>query len=543
MADVRRRQDNIDRSLADEPLNPRNAEMDRRGFLSAATLAVLGIAAAYPSLVPSSAWAVVREDVAVPAWKPISQLAKVSVAANASAKGYPALVPGAAFNTHPAVVLLENSLKGLSGGSAVEAIQAAVAPGGTVLIKPNWVEPGKWATGKITHPSLVIAAARFAAEAVGPTGHVFIGEGTSEGRDLPRILAATTFMHAMEEFGLDEATSTRARVQVVDLNVASVGTVLVKLRGLSRFSGVHDKLYDASGRTLGRMGDGHIGSYRIARPIIDADLVIDFAKSKVHCSAGATLALKNFLGIVPTSHDPSGAHRLKSVPHYSAGDAAGGRKYVLNRTIGRTSADLHACAMYVARDGSLQRSPQRKLLCIIDGVISGQNTQFAPQPVGTGWVVAGYDPVAVDNVASRCMGFDPARLESIKAAAKGSLSLGTANPGNVQVTYSGPGTFGGYFTSKRALRPESVVAKWGRSISLGTLSIKAPAVSHDRKNVVFDAVPAGAFVRLYSDTDFATLKRTGSGVFSADLSTRPTGSVRAAVMDAHFNVWDGIVRA
>lgn len=526
-----------------QPTAGSGLEIDRRGFLSAATLGLLGVAAAMPALTPSSVLAAVRNLATAPVWKPLTSLSTVSVAANAAAKAYPGLVPGAAFDTHPAVQLLETALKGLSGGSAVEAIQAAVPVGGTVLVKPNWVEPGTWSKGKITHPTLVLAAARIAAGAVGPTGHVFIGEGTSEGKDLPKILSATTFMKALHDFGLEAATSTRARVQVIDLNSASAGSVTVKLHGLSRFASVHDNLYDSTGRLLGKMGDSHIGTYNIARRVLEADLIIDFAKAKVHCSAGVTLTLKNFLGIVPTGHDPSGLFRLKTVPHYSAADVKGNSKYVLNRTIGRTSADLHAAAMYAAPNGTLQHSPQRRLLSIVDGVICGSKTQFSPQKVSTGWVVAGYDPVAVDNVASRCMGFDPALVTSIKPAASGALRLGTGAPSSVRVIYHGSGAFTGYFSAKRALKAESVVAKWGKAIALKTMSLKTPAVSITGSHVVVKPAAKGMVVRLYSGSEFANLSRAANGTYSLDIPAEVTGTVRVAVMDAHFNAWDHVVRA
>ena len=542
MADVRRRGEHEDWSEADVSPIDGTAEIDRRGFLSAATLAVLGIAASYPAFAPGSALAVLRELTSAPTWRPLSTLTTVSVAANASAKGYPSLAPGTAFDTHPAVKLLDSALKGLSGGSAVEAVQAAVSTGGTVLIKPNWVEPGTWSKGKITHPTLVLAAARIAAEAVGPTGKVLIGEGTSEGKDLPKVLSATTFMSALHSFGLDAATSTRAKVTVVDLNVASTGSVVVKLHARSRFASVHDKLYDASDRVVGKMGDSHVGVYHIARPIVDADLIIDFAKSKVHCSAGATLALKNFLGIVPTGHDPSGGYRLKTVPHYSSADVHGHSKYVLNRTIGRTSADLHAAALYAASDGSLQSTRQRKLLCIIDGVVSGSKTQFSPQKISTGWIAAGYDPVAVDHVATRCMGFDPVLMKSIQPAKSGTLKLGTGNPGDVRMIYSGSGAFTGYFTSKRALKAESVVAHWGKAISLKKWSIKAPVVTLTGSHVVVKPSTSGLTVRLYSGSDYVNLARASNGTYSADIPPTVTGPVRVVVMDTHFNAWEHVVR-
>jgi uncharacterized protein (DUF362 family) len=543
MVDVTSTPEHEDASRAGENPTGAKAEIDRRGFLSAATLTVLGIAASHPALAQGGVLAAIRDLATAPVWKPLTALSTVSVSANRLAKGYPSLKPGSAFDHHPAVALLESALAGLSGGTAVEAVQAVVSAGGTVLIKPNWVEPARWSKGKITHPSLVLAAARIAAEAVGPTGHVYIAEGTSEGKDLPRILSATTFMKALHSFGLDAATSSRARVKVIDLNVASTGSVVVHLRKYSRFASIHDKLYDASGRALGKMGDGHIGAYRIAKPMLNADLIIDFAKSKVHCSAGATLALKNFIGVVPTSHDPKGKYRLKSVPHYSSADAHAGRKLVLNRTIGRTSADLHACVMYAAPNGSLHSTRQRRLLCIIDGVVSGQYNQFAPQTKATGWVAAGYDPVAVDHVASRCMGFDPARMPSIQPATKGTLRLGTGSPSGVRLLYHGASSFGVYFGARRALKPESLAAKWGTSISLKTKSIKTPTVTFDGTHVVVKPKGTGFTVRLYSGTDYVNLARASNGTYSADIPPEVTGAVRVVVMDSHFNVWDHSVRA
>ena len=197
----------------------------------------------------------------------------------------------------------------------------------------------------------------------------------------------------------------------------------------------------------------------------------------------------------------------------------------------------------MARDGSLQRTAQRKLLCIIDGVVCGSKTQFNPQAVSTGWVAAGYDPVAVDHVASRCMGFDPALIASIKPAAKGTLKLGTSGPSSVRVVYSGPGAFTGYFSAKRALRAESVVAKWGKAISLKTMSLRASSVSLVGSHVVVRPANSGVVVRLYSGSEFLNLPRASDGTYSADLPAEVTGPVRVAVADAHFNVWDRAVRA
>jgi hypothetical protein len=302
-------------------------------------------------------------------------------------------------------------------------------------------------------------------------------------------------------------------------------------------------MFDASGRNLGKMGEGRVGTYRIAKPIVDADLVIDFAKAKVHCSAGATLSLKNYVGIVPSALDLKGVNRLKDIPHYSDADKAGGSQYVLNHTIGNTSADLHAAAAYAAKDGSLQRTKQRKLLCIIDGVVSGEKTQFNPNPVPTGWIGAAYDPVALDHVGVRCMGFDPMAMPSLKPSRTGTLAIGRSDAAGVRVVFDGAGSFTDYFSSKRALKPELVVADWGDSISLSKMSLPAPTVQRDGSRVVVRTAAAGATVRLESGDSFLALSRASDGTFAGEVAASQLANLRVVVADSHFNTRQQLAHA
>jgi uncharacterized protein (DUF362 family) len=533
------------------------AEMDRRRFLSAAGLTVLGLAAGCTPSSGGSSGSSSATSIATPeasqastgaasgvisaGWSPVSALSTVSVASDRSARAYPELTPGDAFDQHPAILLLERAIKGVGGDSAAGTLRSAVAEGGTVLIKPNWVEPAKWASGKITHPALVLAVARLASQAVGPSGRVLIGEGTSEGDDLPKVLSATSFLSAMTAFGLDKASASGARVEIVDLNRVSTGAVDADLRNLSRFAHSDELMYDARGKSMGRMGDGRVGVYRIARPVVDADLVIDMAKAKVHCSAGVTLALKNLIGVVPSADGPRGKGGLKDIPHYSKDDNDAGRRYVGNRTIGRTVADLNALVLYLAKDGTLRRSVQRKMLCVIDGVVSGQKNQFNPQTIATGWVVAGFDPVAVDHVTSRCMGFDPARIQSLKPSVAGSLVLGVADPKRVRVVYDGPGGFSGFLASGRRLKPELLTADWGSTIKLQTASLGTPKVSRSGSTLTVRSVPAHAVARLESGNAFVALSRAGDGGFVVELPPSPPASLRIVAVDKHFNYAEEVV--
>ena len=534
----------------------RTREMGRRTFVSTIGVAALGLVAgcspvrrlsstarrssagaqAGSSAVESSATTVTAGSALDPSiWSPLADLSTVSVAADPAARDYPSLTSLADFDRHPAVALLNRALERLYEGSPVEYLRSLVPRGGTILIKPNWVEPSSWASGKITHPALVLAVARIASEALGAEGRVLIGEATSEGPDLPRVLAATGFERALRALTAQRSDSDRAPIRIVDLNGASAGRMSVKLDTLSRFAPYGGVVYDAHGKP---MGDGRVGTYLLSRPVLDADLIIDMAKAKVHSSAGVTLALKNLVGVVPSADGPYGDDSLKDVPHFSARDVAAGRRSVGNGTIGRTIADLHAAAAYVGRDGSVQRKVQRKLLCIIDGVVSGQRSQFTPEPVETGWIVAGRDPVAVDHVATRCMGFDPGRVTSLKPSTTGTLGLGTAEPGRVRVVYDGPGVFSGYFSKARRLEPEHVRAEWGDTIALATFDIGQPHVVKNGDMLIVATRADQAIVRLETGGRFAQFPKSEDGSFRIPLPGDRMGDLRLVVMDRHFNRLD-----
>jgi hypothetical protein len=140
------------------------------------------------------------------------------------------------------------------------------------------------------------------------------------------------------------------------------------------------------------------------------------------------------------------------------------------------------------------------------------------------------------------MGFDPALVQSLKAATAGTLKIGTGRPGDVRVVYSGPGAFTGYFSAARRLTAESVVAKWGKAISLKTMSLKSPTLHVSGSRIVVKPAGSVAAVRLWSAQQFANLSRASDGTYAADIPAEMTGAVRVVVMDAHFNVWERVVR-
>ncbi|MBC8187523.1 MAG: DUF362 domain-containing protein, partial [Proteobacteria bacterium] len=88
-----------------------------------------------------------------------------------------------------------------------------------------------------------------------------------------------------------------------------------------------------------------------------------------------------------------------------------------NRTTWRMCCDLNRCLYYSDRDGLHldAEEPVRTVLTIIDGVLAGEGEgPLAPVDVPLGVILAGTDPVAVDLVAVRLMGFDEKKIEKIR---------------------------------------------------------------------------------------------------------------------------------
>ena len=130
---------------------------------------------------------------------------------------------------------------------------------------------------------------------------------------------------------------------------------------------------------------------KVFKPFLDADVVINLPKMKVHLAGTVTLGLKNWNGIVPNVHpsgQQQGVHRID---------------------LGQKMAD-----MYRIRKADLT---------IVDALIGmeGQGPH-AGTPVEMNLVIAGTDTVAVDAVTATIMGFEPMEVPAIRCA--GSDKLG-----------------------------------------------------------------------------------------------------------------------
>jgi hypothetical protein len=86
-----------------------------------------------------------------------------------------------------------------------------------------------------------------------------------------------------------------------------------------------------------------------------------------------------------------------------------------NDTLWRTILDLNKIARYADRDGQLHDTPQRRYLCIVDGVYSGENDgPIMPDLRHDGLLLAGMNPLLVDLVVCLLMGVDPAGIKQVR---------------------------------------------------------------------------------------------------------------------------------
>ena len=203
--------------------------------------------------------------------------------------------------------------------------------------------------------------------------------------------------------------------------------------------------------------------YLICNSALEADLFINVPKLKTHCKAGITGAMKNLIGIngdkswIPhhRSGPPSSGGDEYSDEHrflkymnsqarrmlqgrskllwslgravnrkvikriYSMGDGKSGRKgsdqytwlmdgaWFGNDTVWRPILDLNRILVYGDKKGILRESPQRKYVCISDGIVAGEGDgPLNPTPKKAGVVTVSANPVIHDLCCARLMGFN-----------------------------------------------------------------------------------------------------------------------------------------
>ncbi len=258
--------------------------------------------------------------------------------------------------------------------------------------------------------------------------------------------------------GLQKLAGDPLGYRVVNLGEASELEELGRYR--SRFA-VGD--YDKDSTTTYHMSSER-NEYLIPCTILTADVIINLPKFKTHRKTGITCALKNLVGACGHKsylpHFREGRpqdggdefaidhpikvlqrntiERLKTTNAtlYRAVRAVGrlvlrvltagspaelrrvmGGSWHGNDTLWRTILDLNKVVRYADREGRVRTTPQRRYLCLVDGVYGGENDgPMRPDTRHDGVLLAGRNPVLLDLVVCLLMGLNP---EGIKQVLRG----------------------------------------------------------------------------------------------------------------------------
>lgn len=193
--------------------------------------------------------------------------------------------------------------------------------------------------------------------------------------------------------------------------------------------------------------------YLIPRTVLASELFVNIPKLKTHCKAGVTVCMKNLIGIngekgwIP--HFRVGApsrggdeysdnnslvlglktrirdflqerhQTLFRMAYYgwtnykrgwerlSRSNLTSGGEWPGNDTLWRSILDLVRVITFADVDGVMKEKPQRKHLCVIDGIICGEGEgPLTPTPKPVGAILCSSNPIHADWAACHVAGFD-----------------------------------------------------------------------------------------------------------------------------------------
>jgi uncharacterized protein (DUF362 family) len=196
---------------------------------------------------------------------------------------------------------------------------------------------------------------------------VIIGEGSAVGFDFPELQDT---MMAMEESGTKEVAE-ELGVEVIDLNQDDHEEVEIPRPLVMK-------------------------SVKIAQTVLESNVIVSVPVMKTHIRSAVTVSLKNMKGTMP-GKEKKKTHQL-------------GLELAI--------ADLNSVV--------------RPHFAVVDGLVGMEGLWEYPQDCVTlGLIGAGRDPVALDTVSARIMGFAPEEVMHLQYCAK--KGLGVADLGMIEV--------------------------------------------------------------------------------------------------------------
>jgi uncharacterized protein (DUF362 family)/NAD-dependent dihydropyrimidine dehydrogenase PreA subunit len=247
----------------------------------------------------------------------------------------------------------------LAGG-----IDSFVKPGQRVLLKPNMLSAKGPERAITTHPSVIEALAKIGIDCV-----AYPEIGDSPGG----VLRGVTWV--WENTGI-AAMAKRIGVDLVN--------------------------FEASGSSVITSGDYN---FHIAKPILEADVIINIAKLKTHTLTLLTCAIKNMFGSIPGFR--------KAELH---------KEFLKPREFARMLVELYKNV--------------RPALSIVDAVVAMEGDgPSSGDPKKLGLIMVGEDAVAIDAVAAQIIGFSPGSIDTTRLADE--LGVGVGNLERIQLSGDG----------------------------------------------------------------------------------------------------------
>jgi uncharacterized protein (DUF362 family)/Pyruvate/2-oxoacid:ferredoxin oxidoreductase delta subunit len=241
-----------------------------------------------------------------------------------------------------------NSSLELIGG-----LEKFVRPGMRVLLKPNLLSAKGPDRAITTHPEFVAAVARMV-RSMG--GRVTIGDSPAG--------AKTGIQRVWDNTGLAEVAR-RDGLNLVSFESSGTSPVAVNTR-----------------------------TYYIAKPVLEADLVINLPKLKTHVLTLMTGAVKNMFGVIPGFR--------KGLYHKEAPNP---------RHFARIVVDIFSAVQ-----------PSLTIMDAVWGMEGDGPASGSPRALDM--VLASEDGVALDTVMATIIGLDPRKVQTIRYASEAGLGIG-----------------------------------------------------------------------------------------------------------------------
>jgi hypothetical protein len=144
----------------------------------------------------------------------------------------------------------------------------------------------------------------------------------------------------------------------------------------------------------------------------------------------ATVSIKNLVGCTVSSTFNE-AQYLERIAHRREPPES---NYFNNDIFWRAILDMNKIILYADKDGILQPTQQRMYLSVVDGIQAMERAHAGGIPYDRHVILAGVDPVSVDAVSCRIMGYDYSVIPSIGNADSDTVHpIGTNDPENIVI--------------------------------------------------------------------------------------------------------------